>query len=93
MSEISSDKNISDSISVMELSNEIQIASEFWKQFNLEAKRETLDGQVLEMKELKTASTNGRKRLNEVTRSFRSKSSVTTSSFSSFFFSNIIYNI
>ena len=54
-------------------SNEVRIAYEFWKDFNLDAKRTALDQQCLDMKELKAASVAGRKRLNEATKAFRAK--------------------
>ena len=54
-------------------SNEVRIAYEFWKEFDLDAKRSTLDQQCLDMKELKAASVAGRKRLNEATKAFRAK--------------------
>jgi homeobox protein cut-like len=57
------------------ISNEIKEAYEFWKEFNLDLKRESLDKTVIEIKDLKTASINGRKKLNEITKSFRNKSS------------------
>jgi homeobox protein cut-like len=46
---------------------------EFWKDFDLETKRLTLDKSCVEMREMKTASINGRKKLNEATKAFRSK--------------------
>ena len=54
-------------------SNEVQIAAGFWKEFDLDSKRLTLDKQCIEMKELKSASMAGRKRLNEATKAFRAK--------------------
>ncbi len=54
-------------------SNEVQVAFEFWKEFDLESKRSTLDQQCVDMKELKAASMAGRKRLNEATKAFRAK--------------------
>lgn len=48
-------------------------ALEFWKDFDLETKRLTLDKSCVEMREMKTASINGRKKLNEATKGFRSK--------------------
>lgn len=47
---------------------------EIWREFDLDGKRLTLDKNCVEMKELKTASITGRKRLNDATKSFRSKS-------------------
>lgn len=47
---------------------------EFWRDFNLDGRREGLDKQCLEMREMKTASMNGRKHLNELTKTFRSRS-------------------
>jgi homeobox protein cut-like len=54
-------------------SSDFQVAAEFWRSFDLDAKRLTLDKQCIEMKDMKTASMAGRKRLNEITKSFRSK--------------------
>ena len=47
---------------------------EFWRDFDLESKRGPLDKQCVEMREMKTTSMNGRKHLNELTKTFRSKS-------------------
>eukprot|EP00607_Mallomonas_marina_P007130 CAMPEP_0182438910 /NCGR_PEP_ID=MMETSP1167-20130531/86099_1 /TAXON_ID=2988 /ORGANISM="Mallomonas Sp, Strain CCMP3275" /LENGTH=775 /DNA_ID=CAMNT_0024632461 /DNA_START=161 /DNA_END=2488 /DNA_ORIENTATION=+ len=48
-------------------------ALEFWKEFDLDGKRLALDKQCLEMREFKSTSVSGRKRLNDITKSFRSK--------------------
>ena len=53
---------------------DIERVKSFWLEFNLDDRRTGLDRQCLEMRELKGMSTGGRKRLNELTRSFRSKS-------------------
>jgi homeobox protein cut-like len=45
---------------------------ESWKQFNLEEKKISLDKNCVEMRELKTASIAGRKRLNDITKAYRS---------------------
>ena len=47
---------------------------EFWREFDLDSKRLSLDKTCVEMREQKTASINGRKRLNDITKLFRSKS-------------------
>jgi len=54
--------------------DEVEKVKGFWLEFNLDDRRTGLDRQCLEMRELKGLSTGGRKRLNELTRSFRSKS-------------------
>jgi len=46
---------------------------EVWSQFSLPSKKLSLDKSCVEMRESKTASINGRKRLNDVTKLFRSK--------------------
>eukprot|EP01041_Mallomonas_annulata_P004617 gene4617-9172_t len=46
---------------------------DFWREFDLDGKRLTLDKQCLEMREFKSNSVNGRKRLNDITKAFRSK--------------------
>lgn len=46
---------------------------EVWSQFSLPSKKQSLDKSCVEMRESKTASINGRKRLNDVTKLFRSK--------------------
>ena len=46
---------------------------EVWSQFSLSSKKLSLDRSCVEMRESKTASINGRKRLNDVTKLFRSK--------------------
>lgn len=45
----------------------------FWQSFDLEAKRGVLDATILEISQYKAASATGRKKLNELTRVFRSK--------------------
>lgn len=52
---------------------EVEKVKVFWLEFNLDDRRTGLDRQCLEMRELKGLSTGGRKRLNELTRTFRSK--------------------
>ena len=47
---------------------------EFWKEFDLDTRRLTLDQNCVDMREMKTSSINGRKRLNDATKNFRSKS-------------------
>lgn len=47
---------------------------EFWKVFDLDARRLTLDQTCVDMREMKTSSISGRKRLNDATKSFRAKS-------------------
>lgn len=47
---------------------------EFWKNFDLDVKRLSLDKNCVEMREMKTSSINGRKRLNDATKVFRVKS-------------------
>ena len=46
---------------------------EFWRSFDLDGNRQVLDKQVLEMREAKANSLNGRKRLNAITKTFRSR--------------------
>jgi homeobox protein cut-like len=46
---------------------------EYWRDFDLEGRRISLDKQCMEMREMKTTSMNGRKHLNELTKTFRSK--------------------
>lgn len=46
----------------------------FWKQFDLDAKRSAWDKTCTELREQKTSSITGRKRLNELTKSFRARS-------------------
>jgi homeobox protein cut-like len=46
---------------------------EFWKDFDLDNRRLTLDKNCVEMREMKTSSINGRKRLNDATKLYRSK--------------------
>ena len=48
-------------------------ALEYWRTFDLTSKRVSLDTSVEEMRAAKTASISGRKRLNEITKTFRSK--------------------
>lgn len=47
---------------------------DFWKEFNFELKRESLDKVCVEIKNQKATSINGRKKLNDLTKVFRSKS-------------------
>ena len=46
---------------------------EFWREFDIEARRAASEKDILEMRDSKAASINGRKRLNEITKLFRSK--------------------
>jgi homeobox protein cut-like len=46
---------------------------DFWKEFDLDGRRLVLDKTCIEVREAKTSSINGRKRLNELTKSFRAK--------------------
>lgn len=46
---------------------------EIWRNFNLEQRKANLDKSCVEMREAKTASITGRRRLNDITKSFRSK--------------------
>jgi len=46
---------------------------ELWKTFNLEQRKANLDKSCVEMREAKTASISGRKRLNDITKAFRAK--------------------
>jgi homeobox protein cut-like len=48
-------------------------ALDFWRDFDLPSKRVALDNTCVDMREMKTASINGRKRLNEATKAFRTK--------------------
>jgi homeobox protein cut-like len=59
-----SDMTMADCIAVLE----------FWKEFDLENKKSELEQQCVEMKDQKTASITGRKKLNELTKAFRNKS-------------------
>jgi homeobox protein cut-like len=53
---------------------EVQSVLGFWQQFDFLNTRTSWDKACEEMREYKTASINGRKRLNDITKSFRSKS-------------------
>lgn len=53
---------------------EVQSVLGFWQQFDFLNTRSTWDKACEEMREYKTASINGRKRLNDITKLFRSKS-------------------
>jgi homeobox protein cut-like len=46
---------------------------ELWKNFNLADRKVQLDKSCVEMREAKTASISGRKRLNDITKAFRAK--------------------
>lgn len=46
---------------------------ETWKNFNLVERKANLDKSCVEMREAKTASISGRKRLNDITKAFRAK--------------------
>lgn len=46
---------------------------EYWRDFDLDGRRVSLDKQCLEMRELKTTSMTGRKRLNDLTKAFRAR--------------------
>jgi homeobox protein cut-like len=46
---------------------------DYWKEFNLKDKKEQLDNTCIEIKELKSFSINGRKKLNDATKDFRNK--------------------
>lgn len=47
---------------------------EFWREFDLDGRRLSLDKTCAEMKDMKSASIAARKRLNETTKTFRAKS-------------------
>jgi homeobox protein cut-like len=49
------------------------VVLEFWKEFDLDTRRLTLDQNCVDMREMKTSSINGRKRLNDATKIFRGK--------------------
>jgi homeobox protein cut-like len=49
------------------------VVLEFWKEFDLDTRRLTLDQNCVDMREMKTSSINGRKRLNDATKVFRGK--------------------
>ena len=68
---MSSTPKSSDSIGVV---NDSSAVLEFWKSFDFDKKRDVLDKQCVEMREAKTNSINGRKRLNAITVALRSKS-------------------
>lgn len=57
----------------MEDNNDLQKVLQYWREFDLDSKRLMLDKQCIEMRDSKTQSINGRKRLNDVTKLFRSK--------------------
>lgn len=61
-----------DSKGVFTLQDANQIL-EFWRDFDLDGRRVSLDKQCMEMREMKTTSMTGRKHLNELTKTFRSK--------------------
>ena len=50
---------------------------EIWKQFDIEGVKTRLEKSCVEMREMKTGSIAGRKRLNDLTKAFRSNSSTT----------------
>ncbi len=52
---------------------DVQSVLSFWKDFDFDSKRVSLDKQCVEMREQKTASINGRKRLVDITKRFRAK--------------------
>lgn len=47
---------------------------DFWKEFDLDGRRLLLDKTCVEMKEMKTNAITSRKKLNDMTKSFRAKS-------------------
>lgn len=53
---------------------EAEAALEFWRSFDLTAQKASLDSSCVDMRENKTTSIAGRKRLNEQTKLFRAKS-------------------
>ena len=61
-------------MSELESVNEIL---DYWKEFNLQNNKEKLDQICIEIRDLKTASITGRKKLNDVTKDFRIKSKET----------------
>lgn len=50
------------------------VVLEAWKEFNLDEKKDSLESTCNSMREMKQASINGRKGLNDLTKSFRSRS-------------------
>eukprot|EP01038_Epipyxis_sp_PR26KG_P006821 gene6821-9339_t len=60
--------------STSEVAFTVEAALEYWKTFDIENKKSQLEKTCTEMREMKTASIVGRKRLNEITKSFRAKS-------------------
>lgn len=63
---------MSDSTSSISISN-ATAELELWRNFNLEQRKVSLDQSCVEMREAKTASITGRRRLNDITKAFRSK--------------------
>lgn len=57
----------------MDENSDLQKVLQYWREFDLDSKRLMLDKQCLEMRDAKTQSINGRKRLNDITKLFRSK--------------------
>ena len=53
---------------------ELESVLQFWRQFDLSTARSLWDKTCNEMREMKTASISGRKRLNDLTKAFRAKS-------------------
>lgn len=51
-------------------------AAEFWRGFDLDGRRTVLDQQCMEMREAKAQTSEARKRLNELTKEFRSSTYV-----------------
>ena len=67
------DENLSaNALSSFNLSEASSII-ELWNQFNLTNKKQSLDKSCIEMREAKTFSISGRKKLNDITKLFRSK--------------------
>jgi homeobox protein cut-like len=56
-------------ISISNATKELEI----WRNFNIEQRKLNLDASCVEMREAKTASINGRRKLNDNTKAFRSK--------------------
>ena len=56
------------------LAEDVSDALEFWREFDLDTRREDLEEQCESLKAHKNASISGRKRLNELTKHFRSQS-------------------
>jgi homeobox protein cut-like len=68
------DTTVVAAVPALVLVSDTQHTLQFWKDFNLDNRRQSWDRTCNEMREMKTGSISGRKRLNDLTKAFRSKS-------------------